>query len=100
PIMRVPDSVPTRRSSDLEQSGEAVQRQLRENFPADYICEAIDQTRGWFYSLHALATLLTDSGNGAREPGPLAELEADTSSFRNRSEEHTSELQSRENLVC
>ena len=28
--------------------------------PADYICEAVDQTRGWFYSLHALATLLQD----------------------------------------
>ncbi len=28
-------------------------------FPADYICEAVDQTRGWFYSLHALSTLLT-----------------------------------------
>lgn len=27
-------------------------------FPADYICEAIDQTRGWFYTLHAVATLL------------------------------------------
>jgi isoleucyl-tRNA synthetase len=27
-------------------------------FPADYICEAVDQTRGWFYSLHALAILL------------------------------------------
>ena len=27
-------------------------------FPADYICEAIDQTRGWFYTLHALATLV------------------------------------------
>jgi len=27
-------------------------------FPAEYICEGIDQTRGWFYSLHALATLL------------------------------------------
>ena len=29
-------------------------------FPADYICEAVDQTRGWFYSLHALSTLLND----------------------------------------
>ena len=29
-------------------------------FPADYICEAVDQTRGWFYSLHALSTLLTE----------------------------------------
>jgi len=27
-------------------------------FPADYICEAVDQTRGWFYSLHAIATLI------------------------------------------
>jgi isoleucyl-tRNA synthetase len=27
-------------------------------FPADYICEAVDQTRGWFYSLHALGMLL------------------------------------------
>ena len=29
-------------------------------FPADYICEAVDQTRGWFYTLHALSTLLMD----------------------------------------
>jgi isoleucyl-tRNA synthetase len=29
-----------------------------ERFPADYICEAIDQTRGWFYSLLAVSTLL------------------------------------------
>lgn len=28
------------------------------NFPADYICEAIDQTRGWFYSLLAVSALL------------------------------------------
>jgi len=27
-------------------------------FPTDYICEAVDQTRGWFYSLHAISTLL------------------------------------------
>jgi len=27
-------------------------------FPADYISEAIDQTRGWFYTLHAIATIL------------------------------------------
>ncbi len=27
-------------------------------FPADYICEAIDQTRGWFYTLLAISTLL------------------------------------------
>jgi len=33
---------------------------FRANFPADYICEAVDQTRGWFYSLHALSILLTE----------------------------------------
>jgi len=33
---------------------------LKQNFPADFICEAVDQTRGWFYSLHAISTLLFD----------------------------------------
>ncbi|MGR3915043.1 MAG: isoleucine--tRNA ligase, partial [Gammaproteobacteria bacterium] len=32
-----------------------------QHFPADYICEAIDQTRGWFYTLHAIAALVSDS---------------------------------------
>ncbi|MBT6273271.1 MAG: isoleucine--tRNA ligase, partial [Chromatiales bacterium] len=31
------------------------------HFPADYISEAIDQTRGWFYTLHAISTLVSDS---------------------------------------
>lgn len=31
---------------------------FEERFPADFICEAVDQTRGWFYTLHTLATLL------------------------------------------
>jgi isoleucyl-tRNA synthetase len=31
---------------------------FRQRFPADYICEALDQTRGWFYSLLAISTLL------------------------------------------
>ncbi len=34
---------------------------FEKHFPADYICEAIDQTRGWFYTLHAIATLVSDS---------------------------------------
>lgn len=29
-------------------------------FPADFICEGLDQTRGWFYSLHAIGTFLFD----------------------------------------
>jgi isoleucyl-tRNA synthetase len=31
----------------------------KKRFPADFICEAIDQTRGWFYSLLAISALLT-----------------------------------------
>jgi isoleucyl-tRNA synthetase len=31
---------------------------LAESFPADYVCEALDQTRGWFYSLLAISTML------------------------------------------
>ena len=34
------------------------EEQFKNQFPADYICEAVDQTRGWFYSLHAISTLL------------------------------------------
>jgi isoleucyl-tRNA synthetase len=32
--------------------------EFKQQYPADYICEAVDQTRGWFYSLHAISTLL------------------------------------------
>ena len=38
---------------DLIDKGEA--------FPADFIAEGVDQTRGWFYTLHAIATLVFDS---------------------------------------
>ncbi len=31
---------------------------FKEQFPASFISEAVDQTRGWFYSLHAISTLL------------------------------------------
>ena len=34
-----------------------------ESFPADFICEAIDQTRGWFYTLHAIATMVADKAS-------------------------------------
>ncbi len=33
----------------------------KHSFPADFICEGIDQTRGWFYTLHAIATMLFDN---------------------------------------
>ncbi len=32
-----------------------------EMFPADYIAEGVDQTRGWFFTLHAIATMTSDS---------------------------------------
>ncbi len=64
-------------------SPEGAAEALANHFPADYICEAIDQTRGWFYSLHALGTLLTDAGDEGRAPGPLHHLAGTTSAFKN-----------------
>jgi len=34
---------------------------FEQNYPADFIAEGVDQTRGWFYTLHALGVLLYDS---------------------------------------
>ncbi len=39
------------------------QELFEERFPADFICEAIDQTRGWFYTLLAESTLLFDASS-------------------------------------
>ena len=46
-----------RRSSTTRSAGDGA---VRPAFPADFICEAIDQTRGWFYSLLAVNTLVFD----------------------------------------
>jgi isoleucyl-tRNA synthetase len=35
--------------------------EFKKQFPADFICEAVDQTRGWFYTLHAISSLVFDS---------------------------------------
>ena len=35
-------------------------KEFEQNFPVDFICEALDQTRGWFYSLLATSTFLFD----------------------------------------
>ncbi len=35
--------------------------EFKKSFPADFIAEGVDQTRGWFYTLHAIACLLFDS---------------------------------------
>ena len=34
---------------------------FKESFPADFIAEGVDQTRGWFFTLHAISTLVFDS---------------------------------------
>ncbi len=47
------------------------------NFPAEFISEGIDQTRGWFYTLHVLATALTLGDN------PAIDIGKKTSSFKN-----------------
>ncbi len=39
----------------------ANESKFKENFPADFIAEGVDQTRGWFYTLHALSVMLFDS---------------------------------------
>ncbi len=41
----------------FETKGEA----FKEVYPADFIAEGVDQTRGWFFTLHAIATMLFDS---------------------------------------
>ena len=65
---RLPDRAGARRVVRLRlDAGRAVPLPVRERrrcssdrFPADFICEAIDQTRGWFYSLLAVNTLVFD----------------------------------------
>ncbi len=37
------------------------QERFRASFPADFIAEGVDQTRGWFFTLHAIATIISDS---------------------------------------
>lgn len=34
---------------------------FKQNYPADFIAEGVDQTRGWFFTLHAIATMVFDS---------------------------------------
>jgi isoleucyl-tRNA synthetase len=34
---------------------------FEKNYPADFIAEGVDQTRGWFFTLHAIATLISES---------------------------------------
>ncbi len=44
--------------AQIHYMGEAL---AKDQFPADFIAEGVDQTRGWFYTLHAIATMCFDS---------------------------------------
>jgi len=48
-------------------------KEFAQQFPADFISEALDQTRGWFYSLTAIATMLFGSDGVARDDGLSAD---------------------------
>ncbi len=65
PLRRVPEVIDVwfdSGSMPFAQWGAPHEREdvFEANFPADFICEALDQTRGWFYSLLAISTLLFD----------------------------------------
>ena len=44
---------------------------VADQFPADFICEGVDQTRGWFYTLHAIGAFVTGQGEGPRRRAGL-----------------------------
>ncbi|MGQ9651822.1 MAG: isoleucine--tRNA ligase, partial [Phycisphaerae bacterium] len=46
---------------------------FKQRFPADFISEAIDQTRGWFYTLLAISTMLFGEKNGTQHSGLSAQ---------------------------
>ena len=72
-ILVSPSGKPMRRETDLIDvwfdSGAMPYAQIHymgeelkaDQFPADFIAEGVDQTRGWFYTLHAIATMCFDS---------------------------------------
>jgi len=41
--------------------------QFKNSYPADFIAEGVDQTRGWFFTLHAIAVLLSESSDEIKE---------------------------------
>ena len=56
---------------------EGSQEQFRGQFPADFISEAIDQTRGWFYSQLAISTLLFGQATALRNALPASQTGAE-----------------------
>ncbi|MBN1491367.1 MAG: isoleucine--tRNA ligase [Phycisphaerae bacterium] len=56
---------------------------FKARFPADFISEAIDQTRGWFYTLLAISTMLFGENGSADKAAPGTFAEAFPHPFRN-----------------
>ena len=54
------------------------QKEFEQQFPADFISEALDQTRGWFYSLLAISTLLFDKSEEEKDGEEKDEGKRDT----------------------
>ncbi|MEM6330329.1 MAG: isoleucine--tRNA ligase, partial [Planctomycetota bacterium] len=57
------------RNSEGGMRDDEAAKRFAEQFPADFISEALDQTRGWFYSQLAISTMLFGEGRGTREEG-------------------------------
>jgi isoleucyl-tRNA synthetase len=58
------------------------EERFRDQFPADFISEALDQTRGWFYSQLAISTMLFGEGASIKEEGCKGASEAVTDPAR------------------
>lgn len=58
-------SMPTAQFHYPNNSSEEIKNKIASGkyYPADFISEAVDQTRGWFYTLHAISTLLNQGRN-------------------------------------
>lgn len=56
------------------------EREFADQFPADFISEALDQTRGWFYSQLAISTMLFGTADASQESTSAASGESETGS--------------------
>lgn len=81
PMKRVPDLIDVWFDSgampyaQLHFPFEQVQ-EFAENYPADFIAEGVDQTRGWFYTLHAIGSLIKESVQEQLEKAGIAPADA------------------------
>ena len=52
------------------------------NYPADFICEGVDQTRGWFYTLHAIASLIKESVESELDKAGISSAKVDGRAYK------------------